>query len=315
MKDLVKYLSIGLLAVTLAACQQTDSSSSSGKTVKVGILQYVEHESLTAARQGFETELEQQGYTIEWDYQNAQGDQSQLQTVSERLVADSDLVLGIATPAAQSLALASTETPILFTAVTDPASADLVESLEKPGGLLTGTSDQAPIGKQVELIKQALPSAKKVGILYTTNESNSEVQVKQAEAALKAAGYTVDKKGISSTNDVQDAASSLMSTVDVVFVPTDNTIASTMVLLGQLSIEKKVPIVGGSIDMVKVGGLLTYGTDYQKLGAQTARQAVKILSGEQPARLSVELPEHLELYVNQDMADKLDLDLSALTTN
>lgn len=315
MKDLVKYMSVALLGVALAACQDSSQQTSSSKTVKVGILQYVEHESLTAARQGFEKELEQQGYTVEWDYQNAQADQSQLQTMSEQLVKDNDLVLAIATPAAQSLALATTDTPVLFTAVTDPVAADLVASLDKPGGLLTGTSDQAPIDKQVNLIKDALPSAKTVGILYTTNEPNSEVQVKQAEKALQTAGYTVVKKGISSSNDVQDTASNLMGQVDVVFVPTDNTLASTMALLGQLSVEKKVPIIGGSIDMVKVGGLLTYGTDYEKLGAQTARQAKKLLSGDSPANLAVELPESLQVYVNKDMADQLGLSVSHLSAD
>lgn len=315
MKDLVKYMSLALLGVTLAACQDSSQQTSNSKTVKVGILQYVEHESLTAARQGFEKELEQQGYTVEWDYQNAQADQSQLQTMSEQLVTENDLVLAIATPAAQSLALATTDTPVLFTAVTDPVAADLVASLDKPGGLLTGTSDQAPIDKQVDLIKDALPSAKTVGILYTTNEPNSEVQVKQAEKALQTAGYTVVKKGISSSNDVQDTASNLMGQVDVVFVPTDNTLASTMALLGQLSVEKKVPIIGGSIDMVKVGGLLTYGTDYEKLGAQTARQAKKLLSGDSPANLAVELPESLQVYVNKDMADQLGLSVSHLSAD
>lgn len=315
MKDLVKYMSVALLGVALAACQDSSQQTSNSKTVKVGILQYVEHESLTAARQGFEKELEQQGYTVEWDYQNAQADQSQLQTMSEQLVTENDLVLAIATPAAQSLALATTDTPVLFTAVTDPVAADLVASLDKPGGLLTGTSDQAPIDKQVDLIKDALPSAKTVGILYTTNEPNSEVQVKQAEKALQTAGYTVVKKGISSSNDVQDTASNLMGQVDVVFVPTDNTLASTMALLGQLSVEKKVPIIGGSIDMVKVGGLLTYGTDYEKLGAQTARQAKKLLSGDSPANLAVELPESLQVYVNKDMADQLGLSVSHLSAD
>lgn len=313
MKDLVKYVSVGLAALLLAACQKTDKKGA--EEVKVGILQYVEHESLTAARKGFEAELEAAGYQVTWDYQNAQADQAQLQTLSESLVGDNDLVLAIATPAAQALATATVDTPVLFTAVTNPVAAGLVADLAQPDGLLTGTSDQSPIDKQVDLIGQALPEAKTVGILYTTSETNSEIQVKEAQKALAAAGYKVVVSGISSSNEVQDATSKLMGQVDVVFVPTDNTIASTMALVGELSVEKQVPVIGGSTDMVDVGGLLTYGTDYKALGAQTARQAVKLLSGKEPAEVAVELPQDLTLHINQDMAKKLGLDLSTLSVD
>lgn len=313
MKKMLTYLGLTLVASVLVACQSGQSADQD--TVRVGVLQYVEHESLTAARQGFEEALEASGYAgkIKWDVQNPQADQSQLQTMSESLVADNDLVLAIATPAAQALATVNEDTPVVFTAVTDPVSADLVETMEAPGGLLTGTSDQAPIDKQIELLGQALPSAKKIGILYTTSERNSEVQVEAAEKLLKAAGYEVTLKGITSSNDVQDAAKSLMGAVDAVFIPTDNTIASTMSLIGELSVEHQVPVVGGSTDMAAIGGLLTYGTDYKSLGAQTAKQAVKILDGAKPEALAVEYPEAVALYVNEDMAKKLGVDVSKLS--
>ncbi|HEL2057418.1 TPA: ABC transporter substrate-binding protein [Streptococcus suis] len=317
-KKLTGISVIGLSALALAACS-TSSNSSSSETVAVGILQYMEHDSLTAAREGFVAELAANGYTegdkIILDYQNAQGDQANLQTISEQLVGDNDIVLAIATPAAQSLATVSTETPILFTAVTDPLSADLVESIEQPGGLLTGTSDQAPIDKQVELLGQAVPDAKTVGILYTTSERNSEVQVEQAQKLLEDAGYTVVVKGISSTNEVQDAATSLMQDVDAVFVPTDNTVASTMSMIGELSVEYKVPVIGGSTDMVDQGGLLTYGTNYEALGRQTAKIAIEILEGADPAETAVQYPETVELHVNTDMAEKLGIDVSNLTVS
>lgn len=231
------------------------------------------------------------------------------------MVGKNDLILAIATPAAQSLATASSEVPVLFTAVTDPLSADLVDSWETPGGNLTGTSDQAPIDKQVELLGQAVPEAKKVGILYTTSERNSEVQVEEASKLLEEAGYTVVLKGISTTNDVQDAATSLMKDVDVVFVPTDNTVASTMTMIGELSVEYKVPVIGGSTDMVDVGGLLTYGTNYEALGRQTAKMAIKIIEGEKVAELAVEAPETVDLHVNQEMADKLGINVSKLSVS
>ncbi|HEL2733259.1 TPA: ABC transporter substrate-binding protein [Streptococcus suis] len=312
----ISVASMGLL--TLAACSSSSEQASSD-VVKVGVLQYMEHESLTAAREGFVAELEENGYKegekLVLDYQNAQGDQANLQTISEQLIDGNDIVLAIATPSAQSLATVSTETPIVFTAVTDPLSADLVESIEKPGGLLTGTSDQAPIDKQVELLGQAVPDAKTVGILYTTSERNSEVQVEQAKELLEKAGYKVVVKGITSSNEVQDAATSLMKDVDALFIPTDNTVASTMTMIGELSVEHKVPVIGGSTDMVDEGGLLTYGTNYEALGRQTAKMAIKIIEGANVSETAVEYPETVSLHVNEEMAQKLGIDTSKLAVS
>ncbi|AWL26137.1 TPA: ABC transporter substrate-binding protein [Streptococcus suis] len=312
----ISVASMGLL--TLAACSSSSEQASSD-VIKVGVLQYMEHESLTAAREGFVAELEANGYKegekLVLDYQNAQGDQANLQTISEQLIDGNDIVLAIATPSAQSLATVSTETPIVFTAVTDPLSADLVESIEKPGGLLTGTSDQAPIDKQVELLGQAVPDAKTVGILYTTSERNSEVQVEQAKELLEKAGYKVVVKGITSSNEVQDATTSLMKDVDALFIPTDNTVASTMTMIGELSVEHKVPVIGGSTDMVDEGGLLTYGTNYEALGRQTAKMAIKIIEGANVSETAVEYPETVSLHVNEEMAQKLGIDTSKLAVS
>ncbi|TQE84310.1 ABC transporter substrate-binding protein [Streptococcus suis] len=312
----ISVASMGLL--TLAACSSSSEQASSD-VIKVGVLQYMEHESLTAAREGFVAELEANGYKegekLVLDYQNAQGDQANLQTISEQLIDGNDIVLAIATPSAQSLATVSTETPIVFTAVTDPLSADLVESIEKPGGLLTGTSDQAPIDKQVELLGQAVPDAKTVGILYTTSERNSEVQVEQAKKLLEKADYKVVVKGITSTNEVQDATTSLMKDVDALFIPTDNTVASTMTMIGELSVEHKVPVIGGSTDMVDEGGLLTYGTNYEALGRQTAKMAIKIIEGANVSETAVEYPETVSLHVNEEMAQKLGIDTSKLAVS
>ncbi|MDW8726027.1 ABC transporter substrate-binding protein [Streptococcus suis] len=312
----ISVASMGLL--TLAACSSSSEQASSD-VVKVGVLQYMEHESLTAAREGFVAELEANGYKegekLVLDYQNAQGDQANLQTISEQLIDGNDIVLAIATPSAQSLATVSTETPIVFTAVTDPLSADLVESIEKPGGLLTGTSDQAPIDKQVELLGQAVPDAKTVGILYTTSERNSEVQVEQAKELLEKAGYKVVVKGITSSNEVQDATTSLMKAVDALFIPTDNTVASTMTMIGELSLEHKVPVIGGSTDMVDEGGLLTYGTNYEALGRQTAKMAIKIIEGANVSETAVEYSETVSLHVNEEMAQKLGIDTSKLAVS
>ncbi|MDY3041864.1 MAG: ABC transporter substrate-binding protein [Streptococcus pluranimalium] len=309
-------VTLGAASLLLAACSQSGDKTSSKEVPQIGILQYVEHESLTAARKGFEKGLAEEGYKdgedIKIAYENAQGDQANLQSISEKLVSDNDLVLGIATPAAQSLVTASSDTPILFTAVTDPVSAKLVKTMKTPDGVATGTSDMSPVDEQVKLIQKVLPNAKKVGIMYTTSERNSEVQVEEAEKLFKKADIKVVKKGISSTNDVQDTAKSLMKDVELIFVPTDNIIASAIPILRDLSKESKVPVVGGSADMVGEGLLFSYGPDYEKLGEQTAKLAVKVLEGEDVSKLSAQYPEALNVAVNDDMAKALDIDVSGI---
>lgn len=309
-------VTLGVASLLLAACSQSGDKTSSKEVPQIGILQYVEHESLTAARKGFEKGLAEEGYKdgedIKIAYENAQGDQANLQSISEKLVSDNDLVLGIATPAAQSLVTASSDTPILFTAVTDPVSAKLVKTMKTPDGVATGTSDMSPVDEQVKLIQKVLPNAKKVGIMYTTSERNSEVQVEEAEKLFKKADIKVVNKGISSTNDVQDTAKSLMKDVDLIFVPTDNIIASAIPILRDLSKESKVPVVGGSADMVGEGLLFSYGPDYEKLGEQTAKLAVKVLEGENVSKLSAQYPEALNVAVNDDMAKALDIDVSGI---
>ncbi|CAM3355831.1 ABC transporter substrate-binding protein [Streptococcus pluranimalium] len=309
-------VTLGVASLLLAACSQSGDKTSSKEVPQIGILQYVEHESLTAARKGFEKGLAEEGYKdgedIKIAYENSQGDQANLQSISEKLVSDNDLVLGIATPAAQSLVTASSDTPILFTAVTDPVSAKLVKTMKTPDGVATGTSDMSPVDEQVKLIQKVLPNAKKVGIMYTTSERNSEVQVEEAEKLFKKADIKVVNKGISSTNDVQDTAKSLMKDVDLIFVPTDNIIASAIPILRDLSKESKVPVVGGSADMVGEGLLFSYGPDYEKLGEQTAKLAVKVLEGENVSKLSAQYPEALNVAVNDDMAKALDIDVSGI---
>ena len=284
--------------------------------VHIGILQYVEHPSLSAARKGFVAELKKEGYVdgknLKLDYENAQGDQSNLQTISTNLLSNNDLVLGIATPAAQTLSNLSTDVPVLFTAVTDPVSAKLVKTMEKPEGIATGTSDMSPISKQVELLQKVMPNVKKVGIMYTTNERNSEVQVEEAKKEFAKAGIDVLTKGISSTNDVQDTAKSLMSQTQVLFIPTDNMIVSAISLITELSKEMKVPVVGGSADIVEQGVLFTYGANYEALGRQTAKLAVRIIKGEDVSKVSAEYPKTLNVVANDDMAKTLGIDLTSI---
>ncbi|AXJ89058.1 ABC transporter substrate-binding protein [Streptococcus pneumoniae] len=280
--------------------------------------QFITHQSLDATREGFVDELAKQGYVegenIEIDLQNAQGEQRNLKTISQKLAESSDVVLAIARPSAQSLANTTQTTPVIFSAVTDPVSAKLVESREHPGGNVTGTSDQSSdaISTQINLIKKVLPKAKTIGILYTQSEPNSVVQKDEAKRLLEEKGFTVVEKTILDSNNVKAAAESLMAEVDMVFVPTDNIISSTMETVKQVSIKHKVPVFGGSTEMVAVGGLYNYGTNYEELGRQTARMLIRVLKGEKPENIAVELPGKLELHTNQEMAEALGIDISKL---
>ena len=311
-KFLVSMMAV-ITAVLLVAC----SNASNKDLVHVGVLQYVEHPSLSATRKGFIEELKEEGYVdgknIKIDYQNAQGDQSNLQTISQSLIEDNDVMLAIATPAAQSLSSLTKDKPILFTAVTDPVSAKLVKSMDNVGGNVTGTSDMSPINKQVELLKKVLPNTKKVGIMYTTSERNSEVQVEEAKKYFKEAGIETVIKGISSTNDIQDTAKSLMSQTEVIFIPTDNTIVSAIYTLVDLSKETKVPVVGSDAGSVEKGVLFTYGTNYEALGRQTGKLAGRVLRGEKVKDVDAEYPKTLNVVVNHDMAKELGIDVSSIS--
>ena len=316
-KLLAPLLVVGILLTSLISLHQLKADKKKD-VFRIGISQFITHQSLDATREGFVDELAKQGYVegenIEIDFQNAQGEQRNLKTISQQLAESSDVVLAIATPSAQSLVNTTQTTPVIFSAVTDPVSAKLVESREHPGGNVTGTSDQSSdaILTQINLIKKVLPKAKSIGILYTQSEPNSVVQKDEAKRLLEEKGFTVVEKTILDSNNVKAAAESLMTEVDMVFVPTDNIISSTMETVKQVSIKHKVPVFGGSTEMVAVGGLYNYGTNYEELGRQTARMLVRILKGEKPENIAVELPEKLELHTNQEMAAALGIDISKL---
>ena len=316
-KLLAPLLVVGILLTSLISLHQLKADKKKD-VFRIGISQFITHQSLDATREGFVDELAKQGYAegknIEIDLQNAQGEQRNLKTISQQLAESSDVVLAIATPSAQSLANTTQTTPVIFSAVTDPVSAKLVESREHPGGNVTGTSDQSSdaISTQINLIKKVLPKAKTIGILYTQSEPNSVVQKDEAKRLLEEKGFTVVEKTILDSNNVKAAAESLMAEVDMVFVPTDNIISSTMETVKQVSIKHKVPVFGGSTEMIAVGGLYNYGTNYEELGRQTARMLIRVLKGEKPENMAVELPEKLELHTNQEMADALGIDISKL---
>lgn len=318
-----KWITTGLLTASLlalAACGESNNASEGNDGSKtVGVLQLVEHGSLNAAYEGFKEGLAEAGYTegenLTIEYQNAQNSQDNLKSMSERLVnANPDLLLGIATPAAVSLANETTDTPIVVTAVTDLVGAKLADSNEEPGRNITGTSDMVPIEQQINLLLSIVPDAKTIGIMYNAGEANSKIQADLAEEALKAAGVDVKVLTANTTNDVQQVTTSLAKDVDGIYIPTDNTFASAAAIVGEVAKETKTPIVAGSVEQVDDGALATYGIDYKSLGIQTGKLAAKILDGDaEPATTPVETAENFELVVNEEMAAALGIDPASIT--
>lgn len=304
-------------ALALTACGNSGGSGSEGaasdqETVKIGLSQYVSHPSLDAVVSGFKKGMTDAGFEgdkVEYDENNAQGDQATNTSIVGKFASDSDmdLVLAVATPTAQAAAQAITNIPVVFSAVTDPVDAKLVKSLDAPGGNVTGTSDKNPVEEQLTLLKELAPDAKSVGIVYSSGEANSVVQVKWAEEAAQKLGLEIKKSAISTSSEVQQAANSL--DVDAFYVPTDNAVVSALEGLLQTAQNKKIPVIAADGDSVKRGATATYGINYEKLGEQTAAMAAKILKGEaQPATMPVETLEDVDLYLNKDAAQKIGLE-------
>lgn len=299
---------------TTEGAATTGEKTADGKQYKIGVLQLVQHTALDAANKGFIKALDDAGLNYVADQQNAAGDQSTCQTIASKLVNDgSDLILSIATPAAQAVAGTTTDIPVLVTAVTDPAASDLVASNDAPGGNVSGTSDLTPVKEQIALLKKILPDAKTVGILYASSESNSEIQAKMAREAIEAAGMTAVDYTVSSSNEIQTVVTSMVGKVDAIYAPTDNTIAAGMTTVAMVANENGIPTICGEEGMVKAGGLATYGIDYFELGYLTGQQAVKILKdGDDISKMPIEyLPaDKCKLSVNEETAKALGIDVS-----
>lgn len=293
----------------------TDDSATAEKVFRIGVLQLVQHEALDASYKGFVDGLKEAGYeegkNIKIDFQNAQGDQSNCNTIATKFVNDGeDLILAIATPAAQAVANATQDIPILVTAVTDPESAKLVASNAAPGGNVSGTSDLTPVKEQMNLLKQLLPNAKKVAMLYSSSEVNSTIQVDMAKAACTELGLETVDASVSNSNEIQQVVQSLVGKVDAIYAPTDNLIAAGMQTVSLVAEPNNIPIICGEAGMVNNGGLATYGIDYYNLGKLTAAQAVKIFEGTaKPATMPIEYlaDDALTVTINKAVADKLGI--------
>lgn len=315
-KIIAMTMTSAMVAGMLAGCgSSSDSGSGKGK-YNVGVIQLTEHVALDAANKGFCDGLKEEGIDAKIDQQNAQGDQSACDTIASKFVNDKkDLVLAIATPAAQAIAGKTEDIPICITAVTDPAEAGLVDSNDKPGTNVTGTSDLTPIKEQISLLKQLIPDCKTVGILYNSAEDNSLFQAEIAKKEIEANSMTYKVYTVSNSNEIQTVVESMVGKVDAIYIPTDNMIAAGMSTVSMVATENKIPCIVGESGMVDNGGLATYGIDYYNLGKKTAKMAAKILKGEaSPEDMPIEYLDaaKFELQVNEEIAKELGIDVSGL---
>ena len=278
----------------------------------VGIVQLAEHPSLDAAREGFLAALKDNGYeegkTIVIDYRNAQGSQDLLSAISDQFVSEQvDLVLAIATPAAQAIAGKTDTIPILGSAITDYVAAGLVKTNEVPGWNVSGTTDMNPVKDQIALIKRFLPDAARVGLLYTSSETNSVVQAAMAQTYIEELGMEYVEVTVSNSNDVQQAAQSLVGRVDAVYIPTDNVMASTVPIISEVLTEAKIPLFCAEESSVKKGGTATLGINYYNLGYQTGLMAIDVLKGADISQMTIQAQTEYEYAVNKASCDALGL--------
>ncbi len=323
-----KFASIVLSAVfaltLLAGCGGAPSSapaSASGAAAsgqqpyKVGLIQLMEHTSLDEIRAAIEAQLDETlgagNYT--YDYQNGQNDPTTMMSICQKFAADGvDVIIAIATPAAQSAAavVEGTGIPVVFSAVTDPVAAELVDSLDAPGGQITGTSDAIPVENIFDLAQELTPDMASVGVLYCTGEPNSASVVAQTKTCLEAKGLRFEESAVTNSSEVQTAAQNLLAKCDALFVPIDNTVAGAMSVVAAEAIKAGKPLYVAADSMVRDGALASVGVNYTNLGKQTADMAVRILQGGDPAAMPVEVLKDANVVVNEETAAAVGVDVS-----
>lgn len=313
-----KLLSL-LVLLLLVGCQSSkpaeqaaESGKESGKKVKVGIVQFMDHVSLDAAREGFVEQLKESGIDAEVIEQSANGDMSLTNTIAQSLKADGvDLIYAIATPAAQAAKNTVTDIPIVFSAVTDPIGAELVKTFEKPDSNVTGVSDYVSSEAQIDSFLKIYPNIKTFGVIYNTSEQNSLVQIEELKGNLSKRGIELETVGVSAVTDIPQAVASIAPKIDALFALTDNLVANAAPIVSDTLIKSKLPSLSAEEGQVKNGLLMSEGVNYKEQGKQAGRMAVKILNGEQVADIPVELNEVNTKLVNVKTAEALGVDLNA----
>lgn len=316
------WMKCGIAAVLAAAAlisggcggQSSGQSGDASGKIKIGVVQIVQHGSLDEANKGFVDALKERGYgpdKVEIDQENAQGDQSNLKAIVSRFKAEKPkLICAIATPAAQAAANEIKDIPIVGTAITDYTSAKLVQNDKSPGGNVTGVSDFASMDAQMELAAKLIPQAKNVGLIYCSSEVNSEVQANQMKDYCKKHGLSVEERTVNNVNDIQQVAESLVGKVDYIYVPTDNTLASSIPTLMKITDANKIPVIVGADIMAKDGALAALSVDYYRLGKQTGELAADILDGKvKPETSPIQHQKDYTIVINKQDAEILGIQI------
>lgn len=311
-KKSVVILMVLVMAMTvlLAGCGSGGDSGESGDTLKIGLVQLVEHPSLDTIRENIIKQLETEGYkdgdAVTIDYQNAQNEQANLKTICQNFVADQcDLIIAISTPAAQAAYGETKDIPIIFSAVTDPVEAGLVKDFDAPGGNITGTSDLVAADKIMDLALQITPDIKTIGAMYNSSEVNSASVIEDLKAYAKKNNMKVVEAAVTNSSEIQQAAQSLTGKCDAVFSPIDNTVASAMSVASKVFTDAKIPFYVGADSMVTDGGLATYGINYESLGAETGKMAAEVLEGGDTSTMPVKVMDDMQAYINEKTAEAI----------
>lgn len=312
MKFMKKIAAAALASAMLLSCA---SCSGGEDKIKIGISKMMTHDAMDKAEAGFVQALTDAGYDdskVEIDYQNGQGETSNLNTIALQFVGnDVDLIFAIATPAAQAAQAQTTEIPIIGTAITDFADAGLVNSNENPGTNVSGTTDMNPITDQIDLLLKLVPDAKTIGFLYNSSEDNSVLQTNIAKEYVESLGLSWTEKTVSNTNEVQQATSAVVNECDAIYIPTDNIFASSMTTVGEVTLEAKKVVVCGETGMVQAGGCATLGLNYYNLGYQAGEMAIRVLEGADISAMPIESATEFDYYINADVVEALGLEVPA----
>ena len=304
------WMALGTLSLAMTAMAPASAQEKS-----VAVTAIVEHPALDAVRDGVQAALKEAGYesgkNLKWQYQSAQGNTGTAAQIARKFVGDKpDAIVAIATPSAQAVVAATKSVPVVYSAVTDPVAAKLVPSMEASKTNVAGVSDVLALDKQIELIKQVVPGAKRIGMVYNPGEANSMVVVKELQKLLPGMGLTLVEAAAPRSVDVSSAARSLIGKVDVIYTSTDNNVVSAYEALVKVGQDAKIPLVASDTDSVKRGAIAALGINYRDLGEQTGRMVVRILKGEKPGEIKSETSSKLELFVNPGAAEKQGVKLS-----
>ncbi|MDU1078191.1 ABC transporter substrate-binding protein [Clostridium sp.] len=312
-KKKIALLLCGLLSASLlVGCGGETENEKETSKKKVGIIQLIQHDALDQANKGFIDGLAEKGYkdgeNIEIEQQNASGKQDTAQQIAGQFVsAKKDLIFAIATPTAQACYNATKDIPIVFSAVTDPVKDGLAKDLKSSGCNTTGTSDMANIDEQLALLKEVLPDAKTLGVVYTTSETNSVNHVNELETLASKYKLTIKKIGVANINEINQVLSNSMGDIDVLYAPTDNNVAASYELVAQIALKANKPVMGAEPAVVEKGGLISKGIDYYELGKMAGYKAAEILDGKNPQDIEIETMKELAITVNTDVAKKLGI--------